>query len=67
MANFEQIKEETTQFVKDVELEAKRITWPTKNDALKSTVAVLVITAFFALFFALVDFVFSYIFGLVLS
>ena len=67
MANMEQIKHDTIEFVKDVESEAKRITWPTRNDAMKSTVAVLAITAFFALFFSLVDYFFSYLFGLILS
>ena len=67
MANVEKIKHDTIEFVKDVESEAKRITWPTRNDAVKSTVAVLAITGFFALFFSLVDYFFSYLFGLILS
>lgn len=67
MGNFEKIKSDTVEFVKDVESEVKRITWPTRNDAFKSTMAVLVITAFFALFFSLVDYFFSYLFGLILS
>ncbi|MGH7885927.1 MAG: preprotein translocase subunit SecE [Thermodesulfobacteriota bacterium] len=67
MANFENIKSDTVEFFQDVESEVKRITWPTRNDALKSTMAVLVITGFFALFFSLVDYFFSYLFGLILS
>ena len=67
MKSFEEIRNETSQFIRDVELEAKRITWPTKNDALKSTLAVLLITAFFAMFFALVDYLFSLLFGFILS
>lgn len=67
MANIDNIKTDTIEFVKDVESEVKRITWPTRSDALKSTVAVLVITGFFALFFSVVDYFFSYLFGLILS
>lgn len=67
MANIDNIKTDTIEFVKDVESEVKRITWPTRNDALKSTLAVLVITGFFALFFSLVDYFFSFLFGLILS
>ncbi|NIP31122.1 MAG: preprotein translocase subunit SecE [Candidatus Dadabacteria bacterium] len=67
MGKIEEIKSETSQFVKDVESEAKRITWPTKNDALKSTFAVILITGFFALFFALIDYLFSMLFGFILS
>lgn len=67
MVNVEKYKNDTIEFVKDVESEAKRITWPTKNDAIKSTIAVLAITAFFALFFSVIDYFFSYLFGLILS
>ena len=67
MANIDNIKTDTIEFAKDVESEVKRITWPTRSDALKSTVAVLVITGFFALFFSIVDYFFSYLFGLILS
>lgn len=67
MANIDNIKTDTIEFVKDVESEVKRITWPTRSDALKSTIAVLVITGFFALFFSVVDYFFSYLFGLILG
>ena len=67
MGKFEEVKTETTQFVKDVESEVKRITWPTRPDALKSTFAVILITGFFALFFALVDYLFSMLFGFILN
>ncbi len=67
MANMDKLKTDTIEFAKDVESEVKRITWPTRGDAFKSTIAVLVITGFFALFFSVIDYFFSYLFGLILS
>ncbi len=46
-------------YAKDVELELKRITWPTKKDSLRSTLAVIVISVILAGFLGFVDFIFS--------
>lgn len=67
MSKITDTKEEITSFAKDVELEVKRITWPTRNDAIKSTVAVVVISGIFAAFFAIADYFFSYVIGTILS
>ena len=50
---------ETAQFAKDIENEAKRITWPSRQEAVKSTAAVILISGLFAAFLAGVDFIFS--------
>ena len=59
MENIGQLKENTTQFAKDVETEVKKITWPSMNDTFRSTLAVIFISAILVIFLGLIDFVFS--------
>ncbi len=59
MDKIRQLSSETAQFAKDIENEAKRITWPSRPEAIKSTLAVIVISGLFAAFLAGVDYVFS--------
>ncbi|MEE9215317.1 MAG: preprotein translocase subunit SecE [Thermodesulfobacteriota bacterium] len=59
MIKIKNISDQTIDFFKDVEVEAKRITWPSRNEAIKSTLAVVFISAIFASFLGLIDFVFS--------
>lgn len=67
MAQIKNIGSEVTQFGKDIETETKRITWPSRQDAVKSTLAVVLISVVFASFLGLVDYVFSYLVRLLLS
>lgn len=67
MDKIRQLSAETTQFAKDIESEAKRITWPSRPEAIKSTIAVLVISGIFAAFLAGVDYVFAWLVRLLLS
>ncbi len=67
MEKFDKIKVDTTRYLSGVATELKRITWPERKDTVKSTFVVVIITAFFALFFMLADYVFSFLFGLILS
>ena len=67
MEKFDRVKADTTKYLSGVATEMKRITWPERKDTVKSTFVVIIITAFFALFFMLADYVFSFLFGLILS
>ncbi len=59
MSKISEFSENITQFATDIETEAKRITWPSRPEAVKSTLAVVVISGVFAAFLGLVDFLFS--------
>ena len=59
MNKIKNISDQTIDFFKDVEVEAKRITWPSRNEAIKSTLEVVFISAILASFLGLIDFVFS--------
>jgi len=55
------------QFSKDVEVEAKRISWPSLKESIRSTGAVIFISILLASFLGLIDFLFSLIVKYVLS
>ena len=67
MDKIRELSSETAQFAKDIENEAKRITWPSRPEAIKSTFAVLVMSGLFAAFFAGVDSVFAWIIRMILG
>jgi len=67
MDKIKQLSSETAQFAKDIENEAKRITWPSRQEAIKSTLAVIVISGLFAAFLAAVDSVFAWGIGKLLG
>ncbi len=48
-----------TDFIKEVIAEAKHVTWPTRNQAIYATIAVLAISIFVAYYLGLLDSVFS--------
>src|SRR5579862_4392353 len=43
------------QFLHEVRVEMRQVTWPAKNEVLSTTLVVILTTAFFALFLWLVD------------
>lgn len=47
--------------------ELRRVTWPTKEDAIQMTKIVLVVVFIMAAFLGIVDFVFSELFRLIIS
>ena len=47
------------RFFKDVKSELKRVTWPTKNQAVKNTVVVLLFLIVIGLFVFLIDLLFQ--------
>lgn len=48
-----------TSFLRDVRGEMKRVTWPSKNDLYKTTIAVIVSSIVFGVYLFGVDFIFS--------
>ncbi len=67
MKNFNEYRETVTTFAHDINIELKKISWPTRAETIKSTIAVLTISGIFALFLSACDYVFSMIFGAILS
>ncbi len=55
------------QYINEVQVEYKKITWPPQNEALAGTVGVLVIVVIIATVLGVVDFVLSRFVQLVLS
>ena len=47
--------------------ELRRVTWPTKDDAIKMTKIVLVVVVAMAAFLGIIDFIFSEFFGLIIG
>ncbi len=43
------------QFLHEVRVEMKQVTWPTRDDVVSTTVVVMATVAFFGLYFFLVD------------
>jgi preprotein translocase subunit SecE len=55
------------KYLKDVKSELKKITWPSKNDIVKSTGAVLLCLVIFSVILAIYDSVFGYVLKTVLN
>ena len=49
-------------YLRDVRGEMKKVTWPSKNDMIKTTVAVIIISLFFGVYLFGIDFIFARIF-----
>ncbi len=47
------------QYIVDSYAEMKKVTWPTKEQTIQLTVAVILISLFLAIFLGILDFVFS--------
>jgi preprotein translocase subunit SecE len=55
------------QFLQQVRQETSKVTWPSRNEVLISTIMVLVLVAFASLFFLAADQLISWLVGLMLS
>lgn len=53
--------ENLVTFLKESRIELKKVTWPTRRDALRATVTVIAVSAAVALFLGALDFVFQYV------
>jgi preprotein translocase subunit SecE len=47
------------QFLKEVKEELDRVTWPTKEQVIEATIGVIVFCAFIAVYFWILDTIFS--------
>ncbi|MDH5560882.1 MAG: preprotein translocase subunit SecE [Deltaproteobacteria bacterium] len=57
----------TRQFLADVKFEFKKVTWPTKEQTLKQTGVVMVLTAITSVFLGVVDYGLSEVFKQVIG
>ena len=55
------------QFLSEVKSEVRKVTWPTKKEAMGGTAVVLVVVFIMALFLGLVDMLLSKIIGVIFS
>ncbi len=55
------------QFIKDVQLEMGKVTWPTRDELIASTTIVLVVSLALSVFIFAVDFVLSLVRRFVMS
>ncbi len=67
MERIREVVGKLVQFLKDVELELKRISWPQLRETVRSTGAVILISAILTFFLGFVDFLFSLIIKYILS
>jgi preprotein translocase subunit SecE len=67
MENPREYLNKAVDFVNEVEVESKRVTWPSVKETLRSTGAVVLISAILAAFLGLVDFLFSMVVKFILS
>ena len=48
-------------FIKDVRSELKKVTWPSKNEVVSTTVVVIAATIFFGFYLFFMDVIFSWV------
>lgn len=53
--------------MQEVRLELEKVTWPTRQQTIRMTVVVLIVTVFMAAFIGGLDFVFTKFFGFLIS
>ena len=59
--------DKTKQFLKEVKIELKKVTWPTRQETIASTIVVIVIVLIIAFFLSVVDIGLSKIVKFILS
>lgn len=53
--------EKITSFLKESKIELKKVIWPTRNETIRYTVVVIVISAALAIFLGILDIMFQYL------
>ena len=56
-----------TSFVKEVQAEFTKVSWPTREDLISSTGVVLAFSAVFAVFIGMFDLIISFVWGILLG
>ena len=56
-----QLPKKAIEFVKEVRIELKRVTWPTRQEAIKYTLIVIGLSLAVAVFLGGLDFLFAYL------
>lgn len=51
----------TTEFLKETRIEMKKVTWPTREETIRYTIAIVIISGAVALFLGGMDFLFQWI------
>lgn len=59
--------ERVVQFLKEVKIEMKKVTWPSRKEAIGSTAVVIILVILVAIFLGFVDFVLAKLIRVVLS
>ncbi len=59
--------EQLVQFLKEVKIELKKVTWPSRKEAIGSTAVVIILVILIAIFLGFVDFGLAQIVRMVLS
>jgi preprotein translocase subunit SecE len=48
-------------FIKDVRVEVKKVTWPSRNEVYNTTIVVIIATLFFGFYLYFMDLIFSFV------
>ena len=54
-------------FLRDVRSELKKVTWPSKNEVVSTTIVVIAATVFFGFYLFFMDVIFSWVIGQIKS
>ena len=55
-----------TRYVKETRAELRKVTWPTRQEALNLTLIVVGFTIFMAALLGIIDYIFAWVFGLII-
>ena len=59
LAKFTEYPRRLRQFLHEVRVEMRQVNWPSRHDVISTTIVVVITVAFFGLYFALTDSIFS--------
>jgi len=59
--------EQITQFLRETKVELKKVTWPSRKELIGSTVVVIVFVVLIAVYFGIIDLIYTTIIGKLLG